>query len=60
MYDYGFLKNFFKYRQTSPPEYQLEQVTTPVHLFGAEHDWFADKIVSVVRVQIPPLLKNFV
>ncbi|XP_071952706.1 gastric triacylglycerol lipase-like isoform X2 [Antedon mediterranea] len=42
MYDYGILGNFYHYRQTKPPNYDLENIQTPVALFWGGNDMLAD------------------
>ena len=37
-YDYLKVENLKKYNQTSPPEYNLKSISTPVALFYAPND----------------------
>jgi hypothetical protein len=45
-YDYGFLKNLLKYGNTTPPEYNLAAITSPVSLIVGPNDWLATPEVS--------------
>lgn len=45
-YDYGFIKNVFKYRNNKPPEYNLAAVTSPVSMIVGPNDWLATPEVS--------------
>lgn len=42
-FDYGENKekNFKLYQSLTPPEYQLERITTPIALFSSDNDWLA-------------------
>lgn len=48
-FDYGLIKNFFKYRSIHPPEYPIERITAPVYLLYSLNDWFASDI-DVLRL----------
>ncbi|XP_011684498.1 PREDICTED: lipase 3-like [Wasmannia auropunctata] len=41
-YDYGNEKNLRVYNSTTPPDYQLEKITTPIALFSSDNDWLAN------------------
>ena len=57
-YDYGFLKNFYKYGSSSPPAYQLKNVKVPVVLISGSKDTLADpKDVAWLKTQLPHVLK---
>jgi lysosomal acid lipase/cholesteryl ester hydrolase len=45
-YDYGFIKNVFKYGNNKPPEYNLAAVTSPVSMIVGPNDWLATPEVS--------------
>lgn len=45
-YDYGKIRNFFKYGQLSPPDYNLWNIETPVAIYHAKNDWFSAVVVS--------------
>lgn len=45
-YDYGFIKNVFKYGNNKPPEYNLAVVTSPVSMIIGPNDWLATPEVS--------------
>jgi hypothetical protein len=40
-YDYGLLRNLFKYGNTKPPEYNFAVITSPVSLIVGPNDWLA-------------------
>jgi len=40
-YDYGFIKNVFKYGNNKPPEYNLAAITSPVSMIVGPNDWIA-------------------
>ncbi|KAF2365992.1 AB-hydrolase lipase domain [Trinorchestia longiramus] len=40
-YDFGLFGNLRRYRQTSPPAFNLTKVTAPVAAFYSENDWLA-------------------
>jgi hypothetical protein len=46
-YDYGKL-NMAKYKQPTPPEYNLQSVTAPVALFYGNNDPYVDRTVSIL------------
>jgi hypothetical protein len=46
-YDYGFILNLIKYRNTKPPEYNIAAITTSVSLLVGPNDWLATPEVSV-------------
>lgn len=59
-YDYGLEKNLFKYKRSTPPDYNLKKVTTPVALYYAHNDWMttiAD--VHILMTKLPNLVKRF-
>jgi len=45
-YDYGFIKNVFKYGNNIPPEYNLAAITSPVSMIVGPNDWLATPEVS--------------
>ena len=45
MFDYGADGNHHVYGQSRPPDYDLQRVTTPVHLFYGANDWLANLTV---------------
>ncbi|CAD7082798.1 unnamed protein product [Hermetia illucens] len=40
-FDYGLVKNTFKYGSLTPPEYTLQAITAPVALYYGNNDWLA-------------------
>ncbi|KAM7102935.1 lysosomal acid lipase/cholesteryl ester hydrolase-like [Ciconia maguari] len=41
-YDYGSKENMKKYNQSTPPAYKIEKISTPIAVWSAGHDKFAD------------------
>jgi len=37
-YDYGMVENYKRYRQKTPPSYDLKKITAPMILFYAAND----------------------
>lgn len=40
-FDYGSKENIVRYGQENPPQYQLQNISTPIALFYAQNDWLA-------------------
>ena len=47
MYDYGAEGNKQHYGQDTPPQYNVGNMKTPVHLYSSTNDWLADPKVHV-------------
>ena len=47
-FDYGTAENIKRYGQNTPPQYDLEQISTPTALFYANNDWLAGPMVSII------------
>ncbi|XP_067129270.1 uncharacterized protein [Centruroides vittatus] len=59
-YDYGKTKNMKKYNRTTPPEYNVENIRTPVALFYALNDCLADPVdVSLLRLKLKNLVECY-
>lgn len=59
MYDYGLIGNLVRYNSTTPPEYHVENLTTPVALFWGVDDVLADpEDVERLIPKIPHLIYN--
>lgn len=65
-FDYGFIKNKFKYGSFKPPEYNLSNIKVPIFLHYSDNDWLSTRddvhrlskqIKSVVGSFRVPLLK---
>ncbi|KXJ18048.1 Gastric triacylglycerol lipase [Exaiptasia diaphana] len=55
-YSYGYWYNYEKYGQITPPEYRVEDMTTPAVLFSGSHDTLADPLdVDHLRAKITNL-----
>lgn len=59
-YDFGKDKNIIKYNQTSPPEYKVENIQTPIALFWGLNDALADPVdVDLLRQKIKNLIVSY-
>lgn len=45
-YDYGLIKNFVKYGSFTPPDYNLQNIVTPVALYYSRNDDLTAVVVS--------------
>ena len=48
MFDYGSLRNLLRYGSRSPPDYRLNLVTAPIHLYYSVNDWLVSVVVSLL------------
>lgn len=46
-YDYGQEENMDRYNSTSPPKYNLNNVTAPVYIYYSQNDWLCHEIDSL-------------
>lgn len=46
-YDFGLLKNLIKYGRFTPPDYNLDNIVTPVALYYSVNDDMTSDIVSI-------------
>jgi len=44
-YDYGIAENYKRYKQKTPPSYDLKKITAPIILFYAANDWIVTEEV---------------
>jgi len=58
-YDYGIAENHKRYKQQTPPSYDLKKITTPMILFYSENDPISTKEVTVYSSPFSFLLFNF-
>lgn len=59
-YDYGFPQNWLKYRQFSPPEYNLKNVRVPVAIYYSQNDWMAGpKDIHTLLQKLPYVIKSY-
>lgn len=45
-YDYGLIKNLFKYNSTTPPDYDLSKVQVTVGIFYGPNDYLSNREVT--------------
>jgi lysosomal acid lipase/cholesteryl ester hydrolase len=41
MFDFGALKNKRRYGKTTPPSYELGEISAPIYLYYGDNDWMA-------------------
>lgn len=59
-YDHGTVKNYFKYKRTSPPDYNLKNVKAPIAVYYAENDPFmTTKDIPVLIEKLPNVVKSY-
>jgi len=59
-YDFGAKENMNRYNQSTPPDYDVRGIKTPVGLYWSENDWLADpRDVDVIRKRIPNLVVDY-
>lgn len=59
-YDHGWFKNLWKYRRTSPPEYNLKNVKAPIALYYSKNDWLATyEDVERLIPRLPNVKKSY-
>ncbi|XP_032663799.1 lipase 3-like [Odontomachus brunneus] len=60
-YDYGNdEKNLQEYNSTTPPDYQLEKITTPIALFSSDNDWLATtKDVELLAARLNSVVLHY-
>lgn len=51
-YDHGVEQNIRMYGQALPPEYQLSNVKTNIHLLYGTHDWLAMARVGKIHIYL--------
>ncbi|XP_050735948.1 lipase 3-like [Eriocheir sinensis] len=59
-YDYGIIGNMNHYGQSTPPLYNLSEVTVPVGLFWGQTDWLATpEDVTHLAAELPNVALNY-
>lgn len=59
-YDHGAIKNYFKYRRISPPDYNLTKVKAPVAVYYSENDWLVNaKDIPMLLERLPNVVKTY-
>jgi len=58
-YDYGIVENHKRYKQQTPPSYDLKKITAPMILFYSANDMVTTKEVTVYSSLFIILLFNF-
>ena len=59
-YDYGWIRNHWRYNSVTPPEYKLENVRNKVALHYSQNDWLATpKDVETLHHKLPNMIGKF-
>lgn len=59
-FDYGAIKNYIKYKQFTPPDYNLQNVKVPVALYYSENDWLVTtKGIPTLIEKLPNVVKTY-
>ncbi|XP_067129246.1 gastric triacylglycerol lipase-like [Centruroides vittatus] len=59
-YDFGKKTNLIKYNQSTPPEYTVENIRTPIALFWGLNDALADPVdVDLLKTKIKNLIESY-
>jgi lysosomal acid lipase/cholesteryl ester hydrolase len=60
-YDEGVLGNMKRYGLPKPPDYKVSQISSPVVLISARHDWISSlKDVETLCSKLPNLVDNYI
>ena len=60
MFDYGRLENLVRYHSMEPPEYNIQNINTPIRMMSGSNDWLATPDdVKWTAGQLPGLLEVF-
>ncbi|XP_060665937.1 lipase 3-like isoform X1 [Drosophila nasuta] len=58
-FDYGWLRNHWRYNSITPPEYKLENVQAKVALYYGENDWLAQPSdVEALSLHLPNVVSQ--
>lgn len=49
-YDYGLIGNLERYKQLSPPEYDIGKINVSVTIFHSKNDWLSSDKVSSLKL----------
>ncbi|KAL0130338.1 hypothetical protein PUN28_002165 [Cardiocondyla obscurior] len=53
-YDYGIVENYKRYKQKTPPSYDIKKITAPIHIFYAENDMIvAEESILELEKHLP-------
>lgn len=60
-YDHGTIGNYFKYKRSSPPDYDLKKVRIPIAVYYAESDPFINghSTIPEMTKKLPNLVKTY-
>lgn len=59
-FDYGFIKNKIEYKQSTPPDYNLNNARAPVALYYSQNDWMSSvEDIHILKEHLPNLVKDY-
>ncbi|EDW03611.1 lipase 3 isoform X1 [Drosophila grimshawi] len=59
-FDYGWLRNHWRYNSLTPPEYKLENVKAKVAMYYSQNDWLAQPTdVEALRRRLPNVVSHY-
>lgn len=59
-FDHGYIENMIRYKQFSPPDYNLSNINTPIAVYYAQDDWLADpKDIAKLSKLLPNVIHNY-
>ncbi|XP_017840863.2 lipase 3 isoform X2 [Drosophila busckii] len=59
-FDYGWLRNHWRYNSITPPAYKLKNVKAKVALYYAQNDWLAQPAdVEALRAELPNVISEY-
>lgn len=59
-FDHGLVKNLIEYKQRRPPQYNLNNIRSPVVLHYASNDWLAEPVdVEKLAKNLPNLVGKY-
>lgn len=60
-FDYGRMKNYAKYKRSSPPDYNLKNIKIPIAVYYAENDPVinGDYTVPMMLKNLPTIVKTY-
>lgn len=59
-FDHGYIENMIRYKQISPPDYNVNHIEAPVALYYAQDDWLADlKDIAELSKLLPNVIHDY-
>lgn len=59
-FDHGYVENMIKYKQLTPPDYDISNIKTPIALYYAHNDWLAvpKDVVKLIKL-LPNVINDY-